>query len=137
MSEIVVWYEGNLSTRAVHGDNLAEIATDAPKESQGLGRVFSPTDLVAVALASCALTLMGIAAKRLNIDIGKTRVVASKKMQAAPQRRISVLHLEIFCPYAFDAVVTQALIQAIETCPVGMSLHPEISQEFIYHWGTP
>ncbi|MES2122346.1 MAG: OsmC family protein [Chlamydiota bacterium] len=137
MSEIVVWYEGNLSTRAVHGDNQAEIVTDAPKESQGLGRVFSPTDLVAVALASCVLTLMGIAANRFNIAIGKTRVVATKKMQAAPQRRISVLHLEIFCPHVFDDAITQALIQAIETCPVSKSLHPEISQEFIYHWGTP
>lgn len=137
MGEIVVYYEGNLSTRALDGESRAEILTDAPKSSQGLGRVFSPTDLVAVALASCCLTLMGIAANRLKVDIGKSRVIVTKQMQNHPTRRISLLHLEIFCPYTFSEEVISALIQAIETCPVKQSLHPEISQEFVYHWGTP
>ncbi len=136
MSEMVIWYEGNLSTRTAYSHGESEIITDAPKDNQGLGRTFSPTDLVAVALGSCALTLMGIAANRLNINIGNTRLTVVKQMASKPPRRISVLHLEIFCPYVFTEEETQTLIQAVETCPVKQSLHPEISQEFVFHWGT-
>lgn len=135
MSEVTIWYEGNLSTRAVDNETKSEITTDAPKDNQGLGRAFSPTDLVGVALGSCSLTLMGIAAKRLNINIEKTRVIVTKTMSNTSPRRISVLHLTFFCPYTFSDEITAALIKAVETCPVHFSLHPELRQEFIYHWG--
>lgn len=136
MSEVTIWYEGDLSTRAVDNATQTEIITDAPKDNQGLGRTFSPTDLVGVALGSCALTLMGIAAKRLNVNIEKTRVIVKKSMATTPPRRIAVLHLEFFCPYLFSEDITTALIKAVETCPVHLSLHPEVSQEFVYHWNT-
>lgn len=137
MSEFEVWYEGNLSTRTVDSATGTEIITDAPKDNQGLGRTFSPTDLVGVALGSCSLTLMGIAANKLKIDIGKTRAVVTKQMSAHPPRKIGVIHLEIYCPFVFPDEVTSILIQAVEMCPVQKSLHPDISQEFVFHWGTP
>ena len=98
MTEIDIWYEGDLSTRCVHSDNKAEVLTDAPKDNQGLGRVFSPTDLFAASLGSCMLTLMGIAAKRLNIDIKGMRANVTKEMASAPARRIGKLKVEFFCP---------------------------------------
>ena len=134
MSEVVIWYEGNLSTRSIE-EHGTEIITDAPKDNQGLGRTFSPTDLVGVALGSCSLTLMGIAAKKLNVDIGNTRAVVTKNMSARPPRRIAVLHVEVFCPFQFSEQVTAALIEAVETCPVHKSLHPDMAQEFVFHWG--
>lgn len=137
MAEIAIWYEGDLSTRAVHPESGTTLLTDAPKDNRGLGRVFSPTDLLAVSLGSCALTLMGIAARRLSIDIKGMRVVVDKEMSSAPPRRISRLRLEFFCPHVFPEEIVKALIEAAEHCPVHHSLHPDTLQEFVFHWGIP
>lgn len=136
MTEIDIWYEGDLATRAVHSDNQAEIRTDAPKDNQGLGRVFSPTDLFAASLGSCMLTLMGIGAKKLQVDIRGTRAKVTKEMAAAPLRRIGKLRVEFFCPHSLSQDVIDKLIRLAETCPVHQSLHPDVICEFIYHWGT-
>ncbi len=136
MAEIDVWYEGELATRCVHSDNGAEIPTDAPKDNQGLGRVFSPTDLLAASLGSCMLTLMGMAARRLQIDIRGMRAKVTKEMATAPLRRIGKLKVEFSCPHAFPEEIVAKLIHAAETCPVHKSLHPDIVLEYTYRWGT-
>ncbi len=133
---IEVWYEGELATRCVHSENGVEIMTDAPKENQGLGRYFSPTDLLAASLGSCMLTLMGMAAKRLNIDIQGTRANVTKEMASAPARRIGKLTVEFFCPLQPSEEEIGKLIQMAETCPVHKSLHPDIVLDFRYHWGV-
>lgn len=135
MTSIEIWYEGDLSTRCVHSDNHAEILTDAPKDNQGQGRFFSPTDLFAASLGSCMLTLMGIGAKRLNIDLKGMRATVTKEMAAAPSRRIGKLKVEIFCPHqpADDAVAK--LVQMAGNCPVHHSLHPDIVLDIHYYWG--
>jgi putative redox protein len=135
MTEIVISYEGDLSTRCVHSDNKAEVLTDAPKEIQGLGRVFSPTDLFAASLGSCMLTLMGIAAKRLNVDIKGSVAKVTKEMAVAPVRRIGKLRVEFSCPHSFSEDIIAKLIKMAETCPVHHSLHPDIVLEFTYQWG--
>jgi putative redox protein len=136
MSVIEITYEGELSTRCVHGENHAEICTDAPKDNQGLGRVFSPTDLFAASLGSCMLTLMGIAARRLGVDIRGMRAEVVKEMAAAPSRRIGRLKIAFFCPRAFPEEVVAQLILAAENCPVHKSLHPDILLEFTWQWGS-
>ena len=55
-------YEGGLRCRSVHLGSDRELLTDAPLDNQGRGESFSPTDLVATALASCMMTVLGIAA---------------------------------------------------------------------------
>ncbi len=137
MAEIDIFYEGDLATRVVHLENGAEIATDAPKDNQGLGRFFSPTDLLAVSLGSCALTLMGIAARRLQIDLKGLRARVTKEMQTAPVRRIGRVTIELYCPQRFGEEVTRKLSHAAENCPVTLSLHSDVVQTFIYHWGQP
>lgn len=138
MANVTIWYEGDLSTRAVHEENHSELLTDAPKDNQGLGRVFSPTDLIAVALGSCALTLMGIAARNLGIEkeLKGTRAVAFKEMSKTLPRRIDKVRIEIFCPHSFQEEVRMSLVKAAENCPVLHSLHPNMIKEFIYHWGA-
>lgn len=135
MIEIEVSYEGDLRTRCIHRDNGAEIVTDAPKDNQGLGELFSPTDLMAASLGSCTLTLMGITARTLKIDIKNTQAIVTKKMQTAPIRRIAQLTVDIRCPHQFSEEITQKLIRAAENCPVRYSLHPEIELKFTYVWG--
>lgn len=134
MTEINSIYEGDLRTRCIHVESGAQMWTDAPKDNQGLGREFSPTDLVATALASCTLTVMGIAARKLNIDITGTQAKVIKEMQAAPQRRVSKLTVTVTCPHHFEEQFTQKLIAAAEACPVLHSLHPDIEVKINYIW---
>ncbi len=135
MTQIDIVYEGDLSTRCVHSDNHAEIQTDAPKDNGGLGRVFSPTDLFAASLGSCMLTIMGIAANMLKVDIRGLQAKVTKEMAASPARRIGKLRIEFSCPHSLAEDVTKKLIQAAERCPVHHSLHPDIVLEFTYSWG--
>lgn len=135
MTEIDIWYEGDLSTRCVHSDNHMEVLTDAPKDNQGLGRYFSPTDLFAASLGSCMLTMMGFIAKKLQIDIKGMRAKVSKEMAPAPSRRIGKLKVEFSCPVAPSEDAIVKLVQMAENCPVHKSLHPDILLEFSYHWG--
>lgn len=136
MTEIDIWYEGNLSTRCVHSDNKVEILTDAPKDNQGLGRVFSPTDLFAASLGSCMLTLMGMAAKKLNVDIQGMHAKVTKEMVMAPVRRIGKVRIAFSCPKAVPQEAIAKLVHAAETCPVHQSLHPDIILDITYQWGT-
>ncbi len=129
-------YLGELRTQTTHSENLSKLLTDAPKDNHGQGEAFSPTDLIAVASASCALTLMGIEANRLGIDIKELRVVSSKKMASKPLRRIASLTLTFTSTNAFDETIREKLEKAARTCPVHESLHPEIEQEMIFKWGT-
>jgi putative redox protein len=135
MTEITIEYKGDLRTECVHSENQQMIFTDAPKDNQGMGRYFSPTDLLAAALGSCILTIMGIMAKKLSIDLTGTQAIVKKTMQNAPKRRISKLSIEIRCPKKFDEPTTQKLTQAAENCPVHHSLHPDVEQEITFTWG--
>ena len=135
MVKIDITYEGNLRTRSTHSENKKEILTDAPKDNQGKGEMFSPTDLLAVSLGSCVLTLMGIAARSLKIDLTGLRLTIEKEMAQMPSRRIGRLILHVYCPRTFDHAITEKLETAGIRCPVHQSLHPDTKQEFFFHWG--
>ena len=135
MAKIDIYYTGNLSTRSVHSENGAEIVTDAPKDNQGRGEMFSPTDLVGAALGSCVLTLIGIAAQKLKVDISGIRAEVEKEMVAKPARRIGKITVSVSCPRDFSADIKSQLEKAGSLCPVHHSLHPEIIQEFHFSWG--
>lgn len=135
--EVDIWYEGDLSTRAVYRDTGVEILTDAPKENHGFGRYFSPTDLLAVALGSCMLTLMGLVARRSNLDIRGTQLKVIKSMRSIPTRSIEALEISIFCPHTFSQQLQEDLIRAAEECPVRRSLHPDIRCSMTFNWENP
>ncbi len=135
MTEIQVVYEGSLRCRCIHTESGEEMMTDAPKDNQGKGEYFSPTDLVAVALGSCVLTLMGIQARRLGVNMDGSKIRVSKEMENLPHRRIKKLHVHFTSPHQFNHEVQTKLEKAGRECPVHHSLHPEISQTFIFEWG--
>ena len=101
MSDITVTYLGDLRTEAQHIDSNSIITTDAPKDNQGLGRKFSPTDLIASSLGSCLLTIMGIVAKRHNINLIDSYANVTKKMSENP-RRISFILIDIHLKSLLD-----------------------------------
>src|ERR1700749_5036926 len=91
-------YQGDLHSKAVHGPSATELSTDAPKDNQGRGESFSPTDLVATALGSCMLTIMGITARTLSIDITGATASGEKEMTTSPPRLIASLTVKIHVP---------------------------------------
>ncbi len=131
-SEII--YQGDLRTQATHLQSGDIILTDAPKDNHGKGEAFSPTDLVATALGSCMLSIMGIIANRHEINIVGTQVSIHKIMQANP-RRIAAIEVTMYMPNVTYTPKERALLEnAARTCPVALSLHPELEQKlsFVY-----
>lgn len=128
--EIDLVYEGALRCRATHGPSQTVLLTDAPVDNQGKGESFSPTDLVATALGSCMVTLMGIVAERNKLDIAGTRVHVVKEMIQEPVRRIGTLRVTIRVPADKGARLSAEDRKKLETaamhCPVHKSLHPDI-----------
>src|SRR3954470_15704198 len=98
MVEISTTYQGQLRCTAVHGPSGNQLTTDAPKDNMGKGEAFSPTDLVATALATCVLTTMDIVAQRNNLYRPGARAKVTKKRFANPPRRIGRLALHVHMP---------------------------------------
>ena len=126
-------YKGDLRTEATHIESGNVIITDAPKDNEGRGDAFSPTDLVAAALGSCMLTIMGIVAKRKSIDIDGSKAEIEKKMSKDP-RRISEICVKIYFAKPIDKINRELLERAAHTCPVSKSLNDELNEivQFIY-----
>lgn len=132
MVEIKLSYEGNLHCRAVHGPSNEVLVTDAPLDNNGLGQAFSPTDLVATALASCMATVIGIVAKRKEIAVEGMTVTARKFMSDDQPRRIKRLELDLTLPLSESHPERKLLESAARGCPVHHSLHPDI--EVVMNW---
>ncbi len=130
-----VVYQGDLQTECTHLQSGAKLTTQAPKDNQGKGDAFSPTDLFAVSLGSCMLTIMGIAARKLGVDLKGTSAEVEKEMASAPHRRIGRLIVRIRSSLNPDAQIREKLEKAALECPVHHSLHPDIKLEIDFVWG--
>jgi putative redox protein len=135
MVAIELEYEGDLHCKAVHGPSGTELTTDAPKDNQGRGESFSPTDLVATALGSCILTVMGIMARTLEIDLKGTTATVEKEMANKPVRMIGSLSVKIHVPHEVSEENRTKLERAAHTCPVHRSLHPDVQKPIEFTWG--
>lgn len=121
-------YLGELRTEATHLQSGNQILTDAPTDNHGKGEAFSPTDLVATALGSCMISIMGIKLLGSGKDIKGAMADVTKVMYSEP-RRIGEIHVKINVPDAdFSEKEKQILINAAHACPVAKSLHPDIKQ---------
>jgi putative redox protein len=134
MVRIDVAYRGGLRCDAVHEPSGATLHSDAPKDNHGRGESFSPTDLVATALGTCMLTLMGILAERRGWDLTGTTASVEKVMVADPVRRIGKLIATIRLNRDFPPADRKVLEAAALTCPVHKSIHPDIEAPvtFVY-----
>ena len=125
MSKIKIKYLGDLRTESFHLDSESIIVTDAPKDNQGLGRKFSPTDLVASALGSCLLTIIGIVSKRHKIDMNESYAYVKKTMSESP-RKISAIDVDIYLKEEISDKNKKILFNASKHCPVHNSLNKDI-----------
>ncbi len=128
-----VKYKGELRTEAEHLRSGKTIITDAPIDNQGKGEAFSPTDIVATALASCMLTIMGIVAERDGIKLEGT-IAEVEKIMAENPRRIGEIKIKIKFIQKLNPEEREKLERAAKTCPVSGSLNENLKEtfEFIY-----
>ena len=134
MVQIDVTYQVGLRCQAVHGPSGQKLVTDAPVDNHGKGESFSPTDLVATALGTCILTIMGIVAEREKIDLTSLRITVQKEMSAEPPRRIAKLATRIVMPKGLTEPQKVKLEKAAHTCPVHQTLQGKVDLpiEFVY-----
>ncbi len=134
MTTLKSQYLGDLSTVCTHLRSGSELTTDAPVDNNGKGQTFSPTDLVAAALGSCMVTVMGIKAGKMGLDLGALAWDTTKIMSSNP-RKISKLIINIrgtgieASPEQLEILKEIAL-----SCPVALSLHADLTQEITFHF---
>ena len=138
LTSIQCSYSGDLRCQAVHGPSGSELSTDAPTDNQGRGERFSPTDLVATALASCILTVMGIVAERKGWPLAGATARVEKRMSSEGPRRIAALEVWISLPAdllnRLNGQELALLRQAADTCPVKQSLGDSVA--ITLHWSA-
>jgi uncharacterized OsmC-like protein len=128
-----VTYLGELRTSSIHIQSGNEIISDAPLDNKGKGEAFSPTDTVANALASCMMTVMGIKARDLDIDITGATASVTKIMNSEP-RRIGVIEISFEMNIVVDQKNKTILERIAMTCPVFLSLNAEIEKRITFNW---
>jgi uncharacterized OsmC-like protein len=134
MVNISIRYTGDLHCEAVHGPSQAKIATDAPTDNKGKGEAFSPTDLVATALATCMTTILAMAAEEHGLSVKGTTVNISKEMSKDAPRRIVALPSEVHIPLPPNTPQRALLERAALNCPVHKTLPPEIERPVQFFW---
>ena len=128
MDTSTVTYLGGLRTEAVHVRSGVKINTDAPLDNHGRGETFSPTDLMSTSLACCMMTLMGIAAEKKGIPLNGLKAAIIKKMVDAP-RKVERIEIRFDMDGSgLDDRQRAILEHAARTCPVALSLNPELKQ---------
>ena len=133
MSTSKIIYKNNLRTEAQHIASGQKIITDAPLDNNGKGEAFSPTDLVATALASCMITIMAITAEKNGINISETSASVKKIMGTNP-RTISDIVIEIKMSKDLALKDRKRLEKAALACPVHKSLHPDMNKEITFSY---
>ena len=135
MTKISTVYTGNLRTEAIHDQSGSKLVTDAPLDNHGKGEFFSPTDLLATALGSCMLTIMGISAEEYGYNLCGTTVETEKIMGANPRR---VVEVKITFNFPKGNNFTDRQKRVIEssarTCPVANSLHPDLKKTVVFNY---
>ena len=134
MATSKVTYLGGLRTSNTHLASKDQYLTDAPVDNHGLGQAFSPTDTVATGLANCMLTIMGIKARELGVDLEGATAEVTKTMASDP-RRIARIDVIMALPVGVSEKNQQILERAGMSCPVHHSLHPDIEKDIRFNWG--
>ena len=131
---MTITYQGHLRNQATHVRSGNTLITDAPTDNHGKGEAFSPTDLLCTSLASCMITLMGIAAESKGIALEKVEAQIEKVMYSDP-RRVGEIHVRIGIGDKGYTEREKAILEnAAMTCPVSKSLHPDIKQVIAFNY---
>lgn len=134
MATVTGMYLGGLRVEAKHEASGATLVSDAPVDNGGQGRSFSPTDMCSMSLAMCGLSIMGLFAQSHGLDIDGTTFEVTKTMSANPRRIAKIEVVFNFPDKGYTDKDKKSLERAAKTCPVHLSLHPEVEQVVTFKW---
>ena len=134
MATSEIKYLGNLRTEATHIQSGTTIITDAPVDNKGKGEAFSPTNLLATSLGVCMITVMGIKAQEYQLNIDGTTCSITKIMAPNPRRVVEIQAILKFPKNNFSDDDRKMLEHIALTCPVYLSLHPDIKKDIVFNW---
>jgi len=135
MVEIKLEYLGDLRCKLTHGPSGTELITDAPKDNQGKGESFSPTDMVAGSLGACMMTIMGIMSRQHHIDLSGLKCRVEKEMVSEPERRIGKLTVTFDFARNYSDKEKLMLERAAMSCPVHKSINHEVEMPVKFNYG--
>lgn len=127
-------YLGELRTKATHLRSGEQFITDAPPDNKGKGEAFSPTDLLATSLGTCAVTIMGIAANEHGFELTGTRIEITKIMESNPRRVGEIIVEFTFPDNNFSEKEKTIISKAAYSCPVYQSLHPDLKKTYVFNF---
>jgi len=134
MNTAIARYAGHLRTEATHVASGTIIQTDAPTDNHGRGEAFSPTDLVSTALGACMMTIIGIVAERHQWNLVDSTFTIVKHMSTEPPRRIAQIDVTFRLPASLSPSDRTLLERSAHTCPVTLSLHPDVKQNVVFEY---
>ena len=134
MTTMISKYLGDLRTESVHTESGSILLTDAPKDNQGKGEAFSPTDLVATAYGTCVLSIMGMAAKTHGFSIDGATVETQKIMGTNPRRIVELVSVFTMPHNNYSAKEKKIIELTAKECPVYNSLHPEMKKTITFRY---
>ena len=134
MNTATARYAGHLRTEATHVASGTIIQTDAPIDNHGRGEAFSPTDLVSTALGACMMTIIGIVAERHQWNLVDSTFEIVKHMSTEPPRRIAQIDVTFRLPASLSPADRTLLERSAHTCPVTLSLHPDVKQNVVFEY---
>lgn len=133
MTTSIIRYLGELRTSSMHLQSGTEILTDAPTDNHGKGEAFSPTDMVANSLGTCMISIMAIKSKDLDLELKGSTAEVTKIMQPQP-RKIARIEVNLNMAVATSDKNKTILERSAMTCPVFLSLHPDIEKVITFNW---
>ena len=133
MTTSIIRYLGELRTSSMHLQSGTEILTDAPTDNHGKGEAFSPTDMIANSLGTCMISIMAIKSIDLDLELKGSTAEVTKIMQAEP-RKIARIEVILNMSVATSDKNKTILERSAMTCPVFLSLHPDIEKVITFNW---
>lgn len=132
MEIATIKYLGSLRSECTHHSGN-QLVTDAPVDNHGLGAAFSPTDLVATALGSCFITIVGIYCQQHAINFANCEAKIEKIMATSP-RKIAQINIHFdFSGNNWDEKTLEKVIRAGKTCPVHLTLAGNVEINYTFN----
>lgn len=125
-----VSYLGNLRTSCKHLKSGDTFITDAPIDNNGKGEAFSPTDILATSLASCAMTIIGIYCNKNGLSFERCEASVNKLMSSHP-RKVEKISIEMkLSENEWDERTLAKVIQVARACPVELTIEKNVQIEY-------
>ena len=134
MAEITGKYLGNLRIKCRDESNGSELELESMFENFGGNSAFSPTDILALSLASCALNTIAIYCRLREIDIDGASFTVDKTMETKPNRVAKIRAAFEFPAKGYTEKERAGIEHSLRSCPVHNSLSENMEQEFIFRW---